>query len=431
MAGAYAFDSESDTATSSVFNRIKYLTPLAELDVLRVSRQEREEYERYKNRYESFWRGGFDPIAVRIDAKQTVTLETCFLPFANSGVYGDLRSSLHQTPQTLDLSARAKSAVISTAFVPGRESLAEYLRAIPGVDDALQSDPTLTDLSWVGDRCSIHLCDDDAILEIDPTQLRPINLFLPASVFQQSLVAAGIAAMNYPIYLTCDVEDEAKAERLLEGLTSEIFLQGDQIGEFATALDAYRLPDYKGRRMYVLSFQLYAAKLRFHVGLIDGKIVAATRSGVLREVIDAHEAQPEPRPMTAHAVLQFDFQSMQQMQQDVDMYWAEKARQASHRNIMPIYNLVKLYGVSMDDVNALADSKYGVTYFCPDGEYRYDADRDQVYSTVYGNRQHATQNLALGENSSFTKFVDSIDRITAALRFTDEAMFTTVVIERQ
>ena len=428
--GAYAFDAANDTATSSVFNRIKYLTPLAELDVLKVSTEERNEYDRYRDRYESFWRNGFDPIACRFTAGEDVTLETCILPFANSNLYGDLQRMLNESPQTIDLTRRAKSAVLSLAFVPGREQLAEFLGNVPGVDDALQADPTLTDLGWLGDRCSIHFCDEDAILEVDPTQLRPITMFFPTSVLQQSLVVAGIATVNYPMAVAIDVEDETKANRLLEELSSQIFLEGEDLGEISTVLDAYRVPDYEGHPVYVVSFQLYAAKVRFHVGVVDGQIVAATRPEILREAIDAHLAGPEPDQITAHAVLQLDFSAMVQLQNDLQLYWAEKARQASHRNIMPIYNLIKLYGVGIEDVNALADKKYGVTYFCPDGEYRYDADRDQVYSTVYGNRRIATQNLMLDADSSFSNFLESVHTVTAAMRFSDNALFTTVRLDR-
>jgi hypothetical protein len=316
-------------------------------------------------------------------------------------------------------------------FVPGRERIAAAIQHLPGVNESLEADPTLTDLSWIGDRCSVHFCDDDSIVEVDPTQLRPLNLFLPASVFNQSLVAIAVAAMNYPAYLTFDVEDEEKAARLLEGLASSIFLQDVDLAELPAAFDAYRVPDYKGHPRYVVSYQLYAAKLRFHVGLVNGRLVAATRQHVLSEVIDAADQREDEPVLPAHAVIRLNVKAMKKLQGDLGLYWAEKSRQASHRNIMPIYNLIKLYGVSIDEVNDLADAKYGVTYFCPDGQYRYDADRDQVYSTVYGNRQHARQNLSLDEDSSFSQFLAGIERVTAALRFSDDALITTVQIDRQ
>ena len=88
--GAYAIDAAHDTCTCSLHNRLKYLTPNCELSVLKVSEEERGEYERYKQRYEQFWRTVFDPIAVRITVEPRVKLETCVLPFANGGLYQTL-----------------------------------------------------------------------------------------------------------------------------------------------------------------------------------------------------------------------------------------------------------------------------------------------------------------------------------------------------
>ena len=104
----------------------------------------------------------------------------------------------------------------------------------------------------------------------------------------------------------------------------------------------------------------------------------------------------------------------------------------THRNVMPIYNLIKLYDVPIAKVNALADAKYGVTYFCPGGgEYRYDAASDQVYSTVFGNRQNARQPLTVAEGTAFSDFIDTLKELTAALRFTDDGLLGTVEIVRR
>ena len=74
--------------------------------------------------------------------------------------------------------------------VPGRKTLAEYLRAVPGVEEVLKADPTLTDLGWLGERASIHLCDDDLVLEIDPPRLRPLETpLVRLSQFQQVALA--------------------------------------------------------------------------------------------------------------------------------------------------------------------------------------------------------------------------------------------------
>lgn len=429
--GAFAFDPVHDTCTSSLYNRIKYLTPIVELDVLKISQQEKDQYERYKQRYQAFWSGVFDPIAVRMTLGDAVKLETAVLPFANSSLYADLQRMLADNPQPLNTANTARSAFASVHLVPAKGRTGNLIRAVPGVPEALQADPTLTDLSWLGDQVTLHFCDANSIIEIDPTRLRTLDLLGRTPVSTQLAISSALAAMNLPVYFTVDVSDTGKAERLLQHLTSRIFLENRSVMSLPSQLDAYRLPDYKGHATYVLSYQLYAVKVRLHLGLVNHQLVAATEPHVLREVIDAAENQADRPVLNGHALLRLNFRAIDKLENDLQLYWSEKLRQACHRNIMPIYNLIKLYDVSVDNVNELADAKYGVTYFCPGGgEYVYDAESDQVSSTVYGNRQNARQNLELNEQTAFAEFLQSLDEIQASLKFTDDGLIGTVEIYR-
>lgn len=430
--GAYAWDAAHDAATSSYYNRIKYLTPIVELDVLQVSHHEQLEYQRYRQRYEAFWRNVFDPVAVRVTVDEPrVKLETLVLPFANSSAYADLRRFLSERAAPLGTHQIARSAVFSVLLVPGRERIAALVQEIPGVRDVLAEDPTLTDLSWLGDRVSLHFLDDHTILEVDPTRLKRLEQMFGLDVSFQVAVSAALAATNLPVYATIDVEDEDKAARLLDQLRSRIILEGEPLFGLPAEFDAYQLPPYKEHDVYVLSYQLYALKVRLHVALVKGRLVAATKLDALHEAIDAALAELPSEMPEAHALVRLNLRAMDKLADDAQLYWNEKLREAAHRNIMPIYNLIKLYGVSMGEVNALADAKYGVTYFCPGGgEYRYDAATDQVYSTVYGNRQNARQPLAVDDRTAFAELLASIDEIVAALRFTDDGLIGTVEITR-
>jgi hypothetical protein len=105
---------------------------------------------------------------------------------------------------------------------------------------------------------------------------------------------------------------------------------------------------------------------------------------------------------------------------------------AAHRNIMPLYTLVKLYDVSIEEANKIADAKYGVTYFDPGGgKYIYDSSRDQVTSTIFGNRRNARQQVSLDDNSPFARFFQSLDAITATLRYEGDGLIGTVEIQRR
>jgi hypothetical protein len=432
--GAYAFDAKNDTCTCTLHNRIKYLTPNAELPVLKVTRGEREEYGRFRARYEAFWRTVFDPLAVRISMGPRVKLEVCVLPFANGSLYRDLQSWVEAKPRRLDTQRIAPSAVVSLLAVHGRKNLADLLRQLPGVPEVLKADPTLTDLSWIGDRASVHFCDGSPILEIDPSRLGTLDVPFAGkvSLAQQVLPVLALATTSLPTYVTVEVEDRDKAARLLEQLAGNLFLQRGQALGLPKTLDAYRLPEYKKHLPYVLSFQVYALKLRLHVALVGNELVAATRPELLREVIDAAANKEAGAPAQAHLLLRLNRRALRRLHDDLQLHWEEKARLACHRNTISIYNLLKLYEVPIEEVPRLTEAKYGVRPFCPDrGTYSWDKRSDQVLCSVHGNRQTSRQNPRLDQKSSFAAFIDSLDEIVTSLRFQDEALISTVEIARR
>lgn len=431
--GAYAFDSESDTCTCSLHNRLRYLTPNAELSVLNVSNDEAAEYDRYKQRYQAFWQKMFDPVATRITVAPTMRLETCVLPLANSSIYRDMRRIVDEHPQPIDVATIAPSAVASLVMVPGRQNIAGYLRAIPGVPDALRADPTLTDLSWLGDRVSLHFCDGEIIFEIDPTKLTPIELPMIGStpVTWQALVGALAMTANMPVYATIDIESREKAERLLEQFSQQVFLKGGNLGPLPTNFDSYRLPDYKQHKIYVLSARLHAVAMRMHIALVGDRLVLATKPELLREVIDASENGPADDQPQAHMLVRLNQRALNRLRDDVQLHWAEKSRLACHRNIISIYNLHQLYDAPIDEISKLSEAKYGIRYFCPDdGHYEFDPDSSQIVCSVHGSREASRQNATLNPDSSFATFIESIHEVTAAFRFEDEAMIATVDIDR-
>lgn len=426
--GAYAFDVDGDTCTCSLHNRLKYLTPNAELTVQQVSAAEKQEYERYKERYRAFWARLFDPLAVRITAGQSIKLELCALPLANGSLYTDLKQHLEAKPQAIDTSRIARSAILTSTAVVGRKQIGELLKKIPGVSEVLAADATLTDMSWLGDRVGFHLCDADTVIEVDPTRLQPL---MGVGMLEQSLAAAAVWSVEMPSYVSVDVEDADKVRRLLDRLATRIFLRGGSVFGVPSALDAYRLPDYRDHAVYVLSYQLHALKVRLHVALVGDQLIAATTPETLHQAIDAAAMPADRPPVEAHALLRLDRRAIDRLTDDLELYWEEKSRLACHSNTISIYNLVKLYGVDAAETGKLSDAKYGVTYFCPDGgEYRFDRERDQVVCSVHGNRQHARQQVELARQSSFRRFFESLDAITASLRYRNDGLFATVEIDR-
>lgn len=431
--GTYAFDVAQDTATCSLHNRIKYLTPNAELNVLQVSNGEAQEYARYRENYRRFWQGFFDPIAVRLaTAGSSVRLETCVVPLANGSVYHDLQEWLHDTPKSIDTANSAKSTIATLGLTLGRDGIGQYLKGVPGIPEVLEADPTLTDLSWIGNGMTMNLCDGDLILEVDPGQLDARALGPWLSLPGQSLAAAGLLCTSLPAWVAIEVTDRGRAEKFLEQLSSRIFLRSGYLQSIQTTFDAYRLPDYKEHAIYVMSYQVYALKVRLYVALVGDQLIAATRPFTLHEVIDALSAAAGGQNPVAHMTLRLNFRGLQQAKNDLELYWSEKARLACHSNIMSLYVLLRLYGVPLEELPRVSEAKYGVVYYCPDGgQYEYDAAREQVVCTVHGNRQASRLHSQDDRQTSFKKFFNPLNELNASLRFEEDGLFTVFEIHRK
>ncbi|MFO0837647.1 MAG: hypothetical protein U1D55_03910 [Phycisphaerae bacterium] len=325
-----------------------------------------------------------------------------------------------------------RTTIASLAATPGRAKIGEYLRALPGIEEVLTADPTLTDLSWLGERVSLHLCDGDTIVEVDPSQLRPLNLLGEVAISTQATIAAGILATSLPAYACVDLADRERAQRFLDLLASRIVLKGDTVLGLPTAYDAYRLPDYRGHACYVISFRVYALKLRLSVAIVGDHLVAATKDETLRTVIDDAQTPGEPLEGAAHLQLRLNFDALRAFKPDLRRYWAERARQACHANLASIQQIATLHGVPVAEVGPLSQAKYGVSYFCPEGgEYRLSASGEQAECSLHGSRRNPRQNTPSGESAAFLSFVETLQRITLSLKFEDEALFATVEVERK
>lgn len=431
--GSYSYDVQHDACTCSLHNRLKLLTPNSELSIQKVSVEEQQEYEQYKQHYRAFWGTVFDPIAVRFSVGKTVTAQVCILPTANGPLYQQLRGQFSTQPQNIDTSGISQTAIASTVAVMGREQIGEFLRSLPGIHEAIDSDPTLSDLAWLGDQVSAHLCDDDMVLEIDPTRLAPLQAVFIGNVSSLMQFGASVAvwATSLPVYFGIQVEDADRAERMLEQLAQKAFLQQGQILGLSTKMDSYRLPDHHGHAMYVLSYQIHAIKIRLYLSVVGHELVAATQPETLQKVIESSENKPPRPPIKANVLVRYRRNAINKLKDDLEVYFGEKSRLACHRNSIAIYNLVKLYHESTENVDRLADAKYGVTYFCPDGgEYHYDADRDVVECSVHGNRLHARQHLRLDDNTRFSRMFQSLDEITLSLLMEKDAIMATIQLQR-
>jgi hypothetical protein len=114
-------------------------------------------------------------------------------------------------------------------------------------------------------------------------------------------------------------------------------------------------------------------------------------------------------------------------------YWLEqRAQRVSLGNAAQVYILGRCG--ALDDRPADETARAWLAYrpVCPDGgTYRYDRDTDAAICSIHGSLYSPARLSAPPSGSPLGKLLDSLDRLLAYLRFTDEGLQTTVEIRRR
>ena len=74
-AGQLHWDPATLQVSSRVYGTPQFMTPLRELAIDKVTTSEQAQYEQFRDRYQSYWRRYFDPIAVRFTVGSTLAFD--------------------------------------------------------------------------------------------------------------------------------------------------------------------------------------------------------------------------------------------------------------------------------------------------------------------------------------------------------------------
>ena len=164
------------------------------------------------------------------------------------------------------------------------------------------------------------------------------------------------------------------------------------------------------------------------------QLVVATRPHVLHEVIDAAAAARDGKSSSRRA--RPAAAERPGARARCTTTWICTGRSGrgwpATATAISIYNLVKLYDVSVEDAGSWRRPNTACVTSVPTaGTIITTPHRDQVVCSVHGNRQRSRQRPELGGRSSFAQLLSKIDQVTAMLRFEDEALMATVEIARR
>ncbi len=142
----------------STIGSLAFMTPLAEMEVSKVTKAEADAYRRWRDRYQRNWRWAFDPIGLRVGiTKQRLTADLTVMPLIWASDYRDVISysqgaefepdagDLHDTLAHVIMSLNTKS--------PRLRRQTNMLRMLTG---NVQIEP----LSWMGNNVGLYVDED-------------------------------------------------------------------------------------------------------------------------------------------------------------------------------------------------------------------------------------------------------------------------------
>ena len=142
--------------TSELYGSMEFATPILELDLAKVTAEEKAAYETWREQYERYWRGFFDPIAFRVGiSDKKLTGDLTVMPLIGGSEYRDwieITRGVEIRAETVDL----HDSLGTFAIAINRE--ARDVRQIVGflAGFSARNDKAIDPLGWLGTTFSIH-----------------------------------------------------------------------------------------------------------------------------------------------------------------------------------------------------------------------------------------------------------------------------------
>lgn len=364
---------------SSTFGTLAFMTPIAELQLDRVTEGEAKSYETWRRNYQSYWRNAFDPIAVQFGvSKERLSADVTVMPLIAGTDYREFLDITKDVALPPDGCDRHADSLLHFAMALNTQS--SQFKQINNFLSQPMAGLRFEPLSWVGKSISIWLDDDPIwkevaaspdpdkflqkqfnrlplVLRIECADSLKMTLFLTALRAFIDQTAPGMTRWNAVQY---NGQGYVKIEPARRG---EMGLPGDFYICYATTPEALLFSLNESTLKKSLDRITAAAKAKQ-----EGKPVPATKGGWIGESL-ALEISPG-----ALAAARTAFSNSYQT-----------AMQASAWSNLAILNEWKRLFPEQDS-RALHARLWNVRLVCPgNGEYVWNDEFQTYASSVYGH----------------------------------------------
>ncbi|MEM1448669.1 MAG: hypothetical protein AAF957_13645 [Planctomycetota bacterium] len=360
------------SAHDPVHGTRRFLTPIAELVVDKVTPSERDGYVSWRTGYERAWGAAFDPLAIRLSAKsEGLEADLSILPLTVRSRYRWMIDLAGQALLAPDAGDGHEGTVMHWVSAidhdgPTYREIASVLRSFGQSDDL--------GIDWVGDHVAVWLDHDAEYFE----RVREADSF---DMFTEEM----LPGLPFGVYL--DVDSALGLAGFLTGLRVMAEQATPGLLDFATR-------EYGGRQYVAIEIQEGAGfeeTPTIHYAVLPGALCLSFSSRVIEGAIDRANARAagdevagaEPwigRSTALRIGGAFRDAAASEM---VDLAVRDRLRARSWSNLA-ILNEWRRLGAR--DPLAVYEARWGARLVCPGGgEYVWNDAAGTMESTVYGH----------------------------------------------
>ena len=364
---------------SSAYGTLKFLTPIAEIPLAKVTRAEADAYNRWRNGYQQNWRQFFDPIAIRFSVSaRRLSAEITVMPLIAGTDYREfinLTSGSKIAPGSGDPHPEALLH-FAMAIDSQSETIKQAGNFLGSINPSLKANP----LSWLGESIAVY-ADQDAFWD-KLTQAQMGEQFLETNYHQ------------LPLALYCEVKNPLGLATFLSALRS-------YVEQTAPKMTVWQNAEYKGQAYVKITSAPGGAagalqNLAIYYAATPRSLVLTLNEPLLKRALDRQSARETtkadgttaPSPLKpwlgTNVCLQVDTQFLRAfLALTRDGY--ESTQQLLSWNNLPVLNEWKRLFPSEDPVK-LHEQFWQTKLICPGGgAYVWNEKWQTVESTVYGH----------------------------------------------
>jgi hypothetical protein len=428
------WDGKSQVAVSDAYGTVRFLTPLVELPIDKVTRREADDYEEFRRGYLNLWRRYFDPVGMRVSlGEKQVKVETYILPLIQSEGYAQLRDLTGDGTTSLDLNAIGPKSVFMymTHIAPHYRSGMIF----GGEGKAL------------GDWMMLRFDDSRVYRRLAETWVRR-----DLEVLDWREVDTLRDMLDLPMTIGVKIGDQKEFDKVLKEL-------GDAVHNYLGPCKVEVLkPDYKGVKITRVAFTKDSGFARemnpektpeekrfaptYWHAQVDGAWYLSMSEAALREQIDRSVARRDGKGPPKGETITFN--STMYLSPEAAFH-ANDALQAfleweTHKRAVANgpYWLALYHGGVLDakastaECNAAALKFYGFIPVSPDdAPYDYDRRVADVVNRRHGSLARPVLHDKLDGQSSVQQFITDLRSVRVDLRFREDGVHTTLTLDRK